>query len=560
MRNSVVCCCLSLMLLAVLGNACLAEEYHMLDTEEAFSVGKGILQTDIEFGVTKQPDASELYNIPRVRVTYGLSDWADLTFEYEYLAVEDTDFIVYDSGTVKTGHDEVGTGDLRIKLKVVPYEFNFHKMGFQFSTKLPNASQSSGLGTNETDFTWQVLFSSDWGRLKTHLNAGMAVLGDPTRNSDQNDFFIWGVGGEYALTNSLTVMGELEGSTAAENEVKGFTENIAENSEGMARARARLALTGPVGDWRWGVSGFKGLNSHTEDWGVQVGLSRTWDVGSPNVKAQPPHREDSAPESYFNPMKTEEAYTIGERNFRGEASLGYANQVDESDLYILPDLTLGWGIGQWADVELEFQYLKVNDTVSFHEDGSVEEDGVDDDGVGDVRVKFKASPIETRYGRLGAQFVTKVPSADNKDALGTDEADFLARLLFSTDWARFLGDSALGRLKTHLNAGIALQGDPYELGRQDDFFVWGILAEYELVPALIVWTEFEGSTNGNSSRNISEGDFGNAYGEARLGLTGPLPDVGFLQGWKWGVAASAGLNNSSRDWTASVGLSHTWGL
>jgi hypothetical protein len=72
--------------------------------------------------------------------------------------------------------------------------------------------------------------------------------------------------------------------------------------------------------------------------------------------------------------------------------------------------------------------------------------------------------------------------------------------------------------------------------------------------------EVEGSTNGKKSVNISEGDFGNAYGEARLGLTGPLPDFAFLHDWTWGLTASTGLNNQSRDWSATVGLSHTWDL
>ncbi|UCD56226.1 MAG: hypothetical protein JSV16_10340 [Candidatus Hydrogenedentota bacterium] len=560
MRAILVWASLSLVFLFPSFTKCLAQEYYILDTEEAFTVGQGNLQAEIEFGITKQPDASELYNLPRLRLTYGLSEWADVEFEYEYLVVRGTDFIEFDGGKTNVDHDDEGTGDLRIRLKVVPYEFGPHRMGFQFVTKLPNADQGKGLGTNETDFTWQVLLSSDLGRLRTHLNAGVAVLGDPSRNRNQNDFFVWGIGGEYALSDSLTLMGEVEGSTAAEHGTAGFTENIAENSEGNARARVRLALTGPIGAWRWGVSGFKGVNSHTEDWGAQFGLSRTWGAGAPTGVATPPRREGSLIESYFNPLKTEEAYSIGERNFRAEVALGYVNQPDGSDLYILPDLTVGWGIGPWADLELEFQYLKVEDTSRFDPEGAVVETDMDKDGRGDVRVKFKASPFECRYGRLGAEFVTKLPSAEDDGALGTDEVDFIAKALFSTDWSRFFGNSPVGRLKTHLNAGMAIQGDTQELSQQEDYFIWGVAAEYEIMRALTMWAEVEGSTNGKTSLNISEGDFGNAYAEARLGLTGPLPDIAFLRGWKWGITASTGLNNHSRDWTASVGFSHTCGL
>jgi hypothetical protein len=537
-----------------------AEEYHMLDTEEAFTIGQDNIQTEIEVGVTKQPDASELYNIPRVRVTYGLSDWADIEFDYEVLAVTDTDLVEFDTGEPHLGDDEVGTGDLRIKLKMTPYEFGAHRLGFKFVTKLPNAEQGEGLGTNEIDASSLILFSSNWGRLKTHANLGFAALGDPRQNGNQNDFVLWGLGGEYALTDALTLMGEVEGSTAADNSTNGFTDNIAESSEGNARARVRLALTGPIGNWRWGVSGFKGVNSHTEDWGIQTGLSRVWGVGGPSEPSAPPVYEREQPESYFNPVKTVEAYTIGEGNFRLKTGLGYVNQPDDSDLFIVPDAVFGWGIGPWADFEIELQYLAVEDSTQTVTSGRVRKTDVSGNGMGDVRAKFKASPIEFKCGRLGVQFVTKGPSAEDHDALGTDEADFAAKALLSTDWSEFFGDAALGRLKTHVNAGIAIQSDPERLSRQDDFLIWGVAAEYELLPELALWSELEGATNGKESNNINEGDFGNAYAEVRMGLTGPVPDNPFMHDWKWGIAASAGLNSHSRHWTANVGLSHTWGL
>ncbi len=549
-----------LFFLFVFSSRCFAQEYYILDTEEAYTVGQGNLRTEIEMGVTKQADASELINAPTVRVTYGLSDWADVEFEYEYLIVRDTRFTDFTHGIINDGFDGEGGGDLRIRLKVVPYEFDSHRLGFEFTTKLPNASQEDGLGTNETDFTGQVLLSSDWGRFKTHLNAGMAVLGDPSRNGNQDDFIVWGLGGQYALTDALTLMGEVEGSFAADHSTEGFVENVAESSEGGARARVRVALTGPIGDWRWGVSAFKGVNSHTEDWGAQVGLSRTWGAGGPTEEALPPPAEDDErTETYYNPLKTEEAYTIGERNFRTEIGFGYVNQPDDSDLYIAPDLVFGWGIGPWADLELEFQYLRVKDTFRFRSDGSVKESDMDESGVGDVRVKLKASPLETRYGRLGFQILTKVPSAENGDSLGTDEADVAGRVLFSTDWSRFFDGAFLGLLRTHVNAGILIQGEWWGLGRQDDYFVWGLAAEYKIAPSVTLWAEVEGSANGEPSRNISQGDFGRNYAEARLGLSGPMSHVQFLNDWKWAVAASSGLNNRSRDWSANVGLSRTWG-
>ncbi|RJP17883.1 MAG: hypothetical protein C4520_15520 [Candidatus Abyssobacteria bacterium SURF_5] len=536
-------------------------EFHILKTEEATTVGQGNLRTEIEFGVTKQPDASELYSIPRLRLTYGLSDWADLEFEYDFFVVRDTTFVKFPTGEIVSDHDDESTGDLRVKVKMSPYEFGRNRLGFEATTKFPMADRDEGVGTNETDFVWQFLLTSDWGRLLTHLNAGMAIIGDPAENRNQRDFLILGAGAEYGLTDSLTLMAEINGSTWSENGEKGFTDNIAEASHGSWRAMGSIGLTGPIGnDWRWGLLARKGLNNHTDDWGVQGGLSRVWGIGGSEEPAAAEEERRPDPETFFNPMKTATAYTIGERNFHLELAADYINQPDDSDLYVLPDLTVGWGIGPWADFQVQLQYLMVRNSKRFDSSGAVIEEDIDETGQGDAWAKFKFSPFDLRCGRLGAELITKVPSADDKDALGTDEADIVFRGLLSTDWSEFYPDSLLGRLKTHLNAGIAIQGNPYKHSSQNDLFIWGVLAEYELLESLTLWAELEGSNGGPTIGNVTEGVYGDDFIEARLGLTGPFPLIDFLDDWKWGVTASAGMTSESRDWTASVGVSHTWGL
>lgn len=561
MRTTVLWLSLALLFLVLPSSASSqTQEYHMLDTEEAYTIGQGNLQTEIEVGDLKQPDESDLLNVPRVRVTYGLSDWVDVEFRYEYLVVEDTTFTDFDSGEIVRDHDDHDFGGLRIQVKMSPFELGRHRLAVLGITKLPDVPQDTGLGTDETDFTWKVLLSSDWGRLVTHLNAGMAILGNPAANSDQNDFFVWGIGGEYALTDSLTLLAEIEGSMGAEHGIEMDIENVAEGSVGNERASAGLGITGPVGNWKWGVMGHKGLTDHANDWELQVGLSRIWGVGGPTEVATVPVEGGPSPESFYNPLKTKTAYTIGEQNFRTEVAFGYIKQPDNSNLFVVPDLTLGWGLGPWADFELEFQYLKVEDTTLYGAHGTIIKDEVSSNGFGDVRVKFKASPFEFKYGKLGAQFITNLPSSDHEDALGTDEADFIAKGIFSTDWSTFFGDSALGRLSTHVNAGIAIQGNPNALSSQHDYYIWGIAAEYKLPNSLSLWAEVEGSADSAVSHNIADGDFGSDCTEARLGLTGLVPDIGFLRDWKWGLTASAGLTSHSRDWTASIGFSHTWEL
>jgi hypothetical protein len=49
-------------------------------------VGPGNVRTEIEVGITKQADSSDLINFPTVRAIVGLSEWADLEFEYGFLS------------------------------------------------------------------------------------------------------------------------------------------------------------------------------------------------------------------------------------------------------------------------------------------------------------------------------------------------------------------------------------------------------------------------------------------------------------------------------------------
>lgn len=536
------------------------EEFRILHTEEALTVGKGNLRTEIEAGVIKQPDASELYDVPRLRVAYGLSEWADIEFDYQYLVVRGTDIISCHSGELIEDHNDEGTGDLRIEVKMTPWRYGRHRFGLQGTTILPNCDHEKGLGTNEADFIWGGLLTSDWGRLLTHVNAGMAVTGDVFSNGNQKDYFIWGIAGEYALTPRYTLMAELYGSEYCEHGEDWYTQNISEGIYGNDRVQAGLALTGPfLADWRWGVYGFKGLTDHSNDWGVQVGLSKVWGIGGPEQLGLAPSETLPAPESFYNPMVTRTAYTIPERAFHLELAGDYIKQPDHSDLYVIPDLTLGWGLNAWSDFRLEFQYLKVENTDFYDADSNSVVEDFSNHGFGDVWVKFKFSPFEWKYGLLGTQFVTKVPSA-NDDGLGTDETDFFFKILFSTDWANLFPDTLLSRLKTHLNAGMAIEGSPHRCACQHDVFIWGALAEYALSDRTTLWAELDGSDGNSVFPNISYGVWGDNVVEARLGLTGPFYGISFLHDWKWGVTASGGLTDDSREWTASLGISRTWGL
>ena len=65
--------------------------------------------------------------------------------------------------------------------------------GVRFATKLPNASNESGLGLDTTDFYASILVGKTVGSVRMVGNVGFGILGDPTRGDRQNDVLTYGI-------------------------------------------------------------------------------------------------------------------------------------------------------------------------------------------------------------------------------------------------------------------------------------------------------------------------------------------------------------------------------
>ena len=81
----------------------------------------------------------------------------------------------------------------------------------RFATKLPNASNESGLGLDTTDFYASLLVGKTVRSVRIVGNGGVGILGDPTRGDRQNDVVTYGVSFARALTNAAEIVGEVNG-------------------------------------------------------------------------------------------------------------------------------------------------------------------------------------------------------------------------------------------------------------------------------------------------------------------------------------------------------------
>ena len=84
-------------------------------------------------------------------------------------------------------------------------------IGFRFATKLPNASNESGLGLDTTDFFASLLGAKTVESVRVVGNVGVGILTDPTGGNRQNDVLTYGLSFARALTQQAELVAELNG-------------------------------------------------------------------------------------------------------------------------------------------------------------------------------------------------------------------------------------------------------------------------------------------------------------------------------------------------------------
>ena len=81
----------------------------------------------------------------------------------------------------------------------------------RFATKLPNASNESGLGLDTTDFFASLLLGKTVQSIRIVGNVGLGILADPVDGNRQNDVLTYGVSVARAVRQGLEVVGEING-------------------------------------------------------------------------------------------------------------------------------------------------------------------------------------------------------------------------------------------------------------------------------------------------------------------------------------------------------------
>jgi hypothetical protein len=206
---------------AVLTSTAWAQQRPLV-TEDPETVGAGrvLLETGFDYGSGQLFPASglrgDLLRMPLIGTSVGLSSIAELQIDgglRNRLSISERNAAPLSSMVDVTGDSTSSVEDIVVatKIRVMAETAVRPSFGVRFATKLPNASNESGLGLDTTDFFVSALIGKTAQSIRWVGNVGLSILGDPTRGDQQNDVLTYGASVARAVAEGLELVGEING-------------------------------------------------------------------------------------------------------------------------------------------------------------------------------------------------------------------------------------------------------------------------------------------------------------------------------------------------------------
>ena len=247
-----------------------------LVTEDPETLGAG--QVLIETGFDYARDAvypvsgleGNLLRLPLVGLSIGISSIAELQFDgglRNSLLITRRFAAPLDGLVTATGDKTSSVEDMVVgtKVRLVSEGSSRPGVAIRFATKLPNASNESGLGLDTTDFFASMLMAKTVESVRIVGNLGVGILGDPTQGNRQNDVLTYGISFARAISQSGEVVGEINGHV----NTRSGTPPPGTDTRGTLRFGTRYTI-GPV---RGDAAVLVGLSTRDPSVGISAGFT-----------------------------------------------------------------------------------------------------------------------------------------------------------------------------------------------------------------------------------------------------------------------------------------------
>jgi hypothetical protein len=245
-------------------SAALAQQRPLV-TEDPETIGAGRIL--IEGGLDWAHDAhypasglqGDLLRLPTLGLSFGISSIAEFQIDgglYDRLSISARNPSAPLAPLITSTGDttsDISDAIVATKIRIIPEGMRRPAFGLRFATKLPNASNESGLGLDTMDFFALVLGAKTVQSIRVVANIGGGILSDPIQGNRQNDVFLYGVSFARAMTQKAELVGELNGrwSTRSGEAFPGT------ETRGLLKLGGRFTQ----GSWRLDAGVFFGLTS-----------------------------------------------------------------------------------------------------------------------------------------------------------------------------------------------------------------------------------------------------------------------------------------------------------
>jgi hypothetical protein len=208
----------------VLVAASAAAQQRPLVTEDPEVIGPGRLLLEGGFDVERDVFyplsglRGNRLSLPTFGVSVGLSSIAEVQLDWglrQRLDITERRADAPLAHLVTTGNSTTDVEDIVLATKIRLFgetATGRPAVGLRFATKLPNASNEAGLGSDMTDFFASLLIAKTIQSIRVVGNGGVAILGNAaTEEPGQHDLLTFGLSVARALTTAAEVVGEVNG-------------------------------------------------------------------------------------------------------------------------------------------------------------------------------------------------------------------------------------------------------------------------------------------------------------------------------------------------------------
>ena len=193
-----------------------------LVTEDPETIGSGLVLVEGGFDHQRRIFfplsglTGDLFRIPTLGLSLGVSSIAEIQIDwapYQRLSVSKRELAPLSAMLDFTGDRTSDVDDMVIgtKVRLVGEGTGHPAIGVRFATKLPNAGNESGIGTDAMDFYLSGLVGKTVESVRVVGNVGVGWLSDPIRGDQQNDVLTYGLSLARAVRQGLEVVGEING-------------------------------------------------------------------------------------------------------------------------------------------------------------------------------------------------------------------------------------------------------------------------------------------------------------------------------------------------------------